>query len=224
MKLVMLLDTECTGLEDTDTCIEVAIAVYSVPHAAVVESFSSLIQHTGGNPAEAVNGIPAEMLINAPYADDVWCYVRERVRWVDAIIAHNAAFDRRFVPGDLASEKPWICSCDDLLWPMAPKPRAGLVALALAHGLGVSHAHRAAVDVDLLARLLTRVREQGTDLHKFLARGLRPKATFQALVPFDRKDEAKAAGFSWEAGSKRWLRTMAIEDAALLPFKVREAA
>ena len=36
------------------------------------------------------------------------------------------------------------------------------------------------------------------------------------------REKAKQAGFQWDPGSKRWLRTMAIDDAASLPFKTKQ--
>jgi DNA polymerase III epsilon subunit-like protein len=218
---VLLLDTETTGTELTDVCIEVAAVVYSVTHAAPVRSFASLIR-ADNNPAEHVNGIPAAMLALAPPAELVWRVVRRMALECDAIVAHNAAFDVRFVPAEVTNGMPWICSCYDLAWPKAPKLGAPLISLCLAHGLGVSHAHRALSDCDLLSRLLTRVHEMGCDLEALLARGLRPKATFQGLVPMSRNNELKEAWFKWKPDTKQWLRTMAIEDAALLPFPTRE--
>lgn len=218
-RTVLLLDTETTGVESDAVAIEVAVALYSVPHAAVVRSFSSLIR-ADANPAEKVNGIPVSLLAEALPPERVWPSVAAFAERSEAIVAHNADFDRRFVPASLAS-RPWICSMDDIAW---PRGQAGmsLIGLALAHGLGVSHAHRAAVDVDMLGRLLSRVAEMGHDLGAMLVRGLRPKATFQALVLYERNHEAKAAGFRWDGDAKRWWRSMAIEDAATLPFKVRQ--
>ena len=217
---VLILDTETTGWEEDAVCIEVAVALYSVKHGAVIETYSSLIRHNA-NPAEAINGIPVDILLTAPECDWVWKKVRALVYEVDAIVAHNAAFDRRFVPMTVTCYTPWICSCDDLIWPKAPKPGMNLVGLALAHGLGVAHAHRAAADVELLCRLLTRVRETVGSLEPFLRYGLRPKALFQALVPKPGA-EAKAAGFRFDWDTRQWLRTMAVEDAAKLPFKTQE--
>ena len=220
--MILILDTETTGVDDGAVCIEVACALYSLKHAAVVRSFSSLIRHHE-NPAEAVNRISPALLAEAPLPGNVWPVIDRMALSVRAIVAHSADFDRRFVPPIVAANAPWVCSMDDLAWPR-PAGRS-LVALALAHDLGVSHAHRAAVDVDLLARLFTRAAEMGADLEAMITRGLRPKALFVALVPFERKDEAKVAGFKWdESVPKAWSRRMAIEDVAALPFKVREVA
>jgi DNA polymerase-3 subunit epsilon len=227
VKRVLLYDTETTGTEEDAVPIEVAVAEYDLEHAAIVRTFSTLIWTDAGNPAEPINRIPGALLARASIAPWAWALVDEFAVDVDAIIAHGADFDRRFVPaGHVLREKPWICSLEDLAWPRSEKTPEGfvkgesLVKLALAHDLGVSHAHRAAVDVDLLGRLLTRVREIGTPLLPFLARGLRPKARFQALVSFERKDEAKVRGFTWEPETRRWVKSMAIDDVGLLPFKV----
>lgn len=229
---LLLLDTETTGIGEEAVCIEVAVALYSVEHAATVTAFSSLVR-SENNPAAAVNRISEELVRIAPEPAVAWSRVGRLAKDADAIVAHGADFDRRFVPaGDPALALPWICSMEDLEWPCGEKTaegmsmRSSLVKLALAHGLGVSHAHRAAVDVDLLARLFSRVGDLAAygaapDLTTMLLRGLRPKARFQALVPFERKDEAKVRGFEWEPETKRWLRTMAIEDAGGLPFEVR---
>lgn len=226
---LLLLDTETTGVDDDARCVEVAVALFSVEHAATVTAFSSLMR-ADGNAAAAVNGIPEALVRVAPEPGVAWSRVARLAKDADVIVAHGADFDRRFVPADdPALVRPWICSMDDLEWPAGEKTadgigkRENLVKLALAHGLGVSHAHRAAVDVDLLARLFARVAElarygAAPDLRAMLLRGLRPKARFQAVVPFERKDEAKVRGFQWEPETKRWLKTMALDDVTALPF------
>lgn len=224
MNRCLILDTETDGTEESSVCIEVAAIVFDVKRAAPVRSFSSLIR-AESNGAEGVNRIPAGLLTDAPSPEKVWPAIARMAGECDAILCYGADFDRRFVPPEVVRSAPFICAMDDLQWPRATKPRMSLVALALAHDLGVSHAHRAMVDCDLLARLLARAHEMGIDLEAFLARGMRPKAIFQALVPFERKDEAKIAGFGWnEDGSRRWLRKMAIEDVGELPFPVKEVA
>lgn len=224
MRRVLLIDTETSGLDPkVDVCIEVAAVVYDLQHASPIVSFAALI-HSTANPCEKVNHIPAALLGEAPPSDLIWPRVASMVDVCDAILAHNAPFDRSFVPEPLRTAKPWICTQNDLDWPQQTKPGQSLVNLALAHGLGVASAHRALNDCDLLARLLTRVAEQGTELVPFLERGLRPKATYQALVSFHDNHKAKAAGFQWEPESKRWLRTLAVEDACNFPFLIRQVA
>lgn len=221
MKNVLLLDTETTGTDERAVCIEVAVALYSVEYAAVVRSFSSLIQ-CDTNEAEHVNRIPVGLLASAPAAPIVWTGVARFAAQADAIVAYGAEFDRRFVPAEATCGRPFVCAMDDLQYPRADK-RMTLTALALAHDVGVASAHRAFADVDLLARLFTRVRDMGHSLEAMLQRGLRPKAKFTvADRGFDeaRNVLVKAAGFTWDAGRREWSRMMAIEDAEGLPFRV----
>lgn len=225
MKTILLLDTETTGTDDAAVCIEVAVALYSVEHAAVVRSYSSLIR-AESNAAESVNRISAALLREAPLADNVWPGIEKLGRGVDAVVCHGTEFDRRFVPAQILADVPWICSMSDLAFPRGKGGRESLVSLALAHDIGVASAHRASADVDILARLLTRVHDMGVDLVPFLRRGMRPKAVF---VVADRGfDEARNAlatvnGFEWDKprAPRQWSRNMAIEDAATLPFDVR---
>lgn len=219
---ILILDTETSSLDDSAVCIEVAAALFSVPHASVVRSVSSLIR-AEANPARDVNRIPDALLALAPPASAVWPVVQRFAEHADAIVAHKAEFDRRFVPAAATAGRPWICTMDDVQFPRGASGDS-LVKLALAHDLGVATAHRAAADVDLLARLLTRVREMGHELGPLLERGLRPKAKFVvAERGYDpkRNELAKAAGFKFVPTTKDWIRSMAIEDAAKLPFETR---
>lgn len=219
MKLVAILDTETGGIDPKiHGCIEVAVVTYSIEHRCAVECYSALIRGEA-NEAEAINHIPAGALTWGEPAERVWHSVVAMTDSCEAILAHNADFDRSFTPADALTAIPWIDTMT-LDWPKQSKPGASLISLALDHGLGVVDPHRALSDCLLLARLLTRVAETH-NLVELLARGLRPTATFQALVSFDEKDLAKAAGFHWEAGSKRWLRKMACADVQDLGFRVK---
>lgn len=219
---ILLLDTETDGIDDSARCIEVACVLYSVTHAAPIRSYASLM-YASRNAAERVNHIPSQLLASAPDPDDVWGEVWAMRKAAGAVVAHNADFDYRFVPTEVTEGVPWICSMSDLAWPNAD-PGSSLINMALAHGLGVATAHRALADCDLLARLLTRVHDMGVDLQAMLARGLRPKATYQALVPYEQNHVAKVAGFKWDGDRKMWKRKMAIDDVGTLTFKVREVA
>lgn len=215
MRTVLILDTETTGLGPDAAVIEVGAILYSVEHATVLRAFSSLIR-ADSNAAEAVNRIPAAALVDALDPAAVWSEVSVMaLHWkVEAILAHNAAFDRSFTPPDSALlDFSWICTKSDLTWPKQTRPESSLVPLALDHDLGVAVAHRALADCDLIARLLMRCAELGHDVAAMLARGLRPKVTLMACVSYDDREKAKAAGFRWDAPTKRWLRRMVEEDA-----------
>lgn len=221
IRYVGLLDTECTGLDPKkDRVIEVAVTLFDVKFAQPVMSFAALIQGEAKNEAELINKIPAGMLPEAWPGARVWAATRQILEPAQIVIAHHAEFDQKFCP-DLG--KPWVCSEEDISWPDSQKGgRAGsLASLALSLGLGVASAHRAAVDVDTIARIFTRLVERGHNLEAMLIHAMRPKGMFHSLAAFEAKDTVKAAGFRWDPDNKIWWRRMAIEDAAKLPFKTR---
>lgn len=221
IRYACLLDTETTSLEPPPVgkTIEIAVMLFDVKHAQPVASFASLIR-SDSNEAHAVNGIPPEMLLGLQDPELVWRAVRWVIGHAQVVIAHHAAFDKQFVP-DL--DKPWICSENDIKWP--GRARGGSLAhLALSLGLGVASAHRAATDVDTLARILTRLAEMGHPLEPILLHAMRPKVRCISLAPFEQKDIVKAAGFRWEQDKKIWWRDMPLEDTNELPFKVRVQA
>lgn len=222
----LILDTETTGLTPpptgTDQAIEVGCVLYDLVLAAPVTSFASLI-HADANPAETINRIPVAALRSAPPADNVWSYVRALAGRAEVILAHRADFDRAFVPAGVTGSTPWVCTKFHVDW-VHGKPGDHLVHLALAHGVGVLDAHRALTDCETLSRLLTRAHQQGQDLVRLVQRAMRPRVKVQALVSYDDRDKAKAAGFAWDPAARQWLRDMPKEDVGTLPFKVREVS
>lgn len=218
IRYAAILDTETTGTDPSrDRTIEVAVMLFDVKRAQPVASFASLIKGDASNEGFEANRIPPEMLPEAREADRVWSAARWIIEPAQVIIAHNSEFDRQFTP-DLG--RPWVCSENDIKWP--GRARGGsLVHLALSLGLGVAHAHRAMSDVDTLARILTRLAEQGHDLEPVLLHAMRPKVMCHSLAPFEQKDVVKSAGFRWDGDKKVWWRRMPLEDTKELPFKVR---
>lgn len=223
VRRLLIIDCETTGLSPVmDSVIEVAVILYDVEHATVRSAYSSLLR-CHHNPAEPINRISPAAIVNADDGTATWRFVESIAGNAQAIVAHNAEFDRAFVPPSLRTCLPWICSKDDIRWPKQTREGASLVSLALEHDLGVAVVHRAMADCDLIARLFTRARELGADLDAMLVRAMRPKGEFVALVSYDDRDKAKAAGFRWDAETKQWWRRMAIEDAAVLPFHTAPA-
>jgi len=218
IRYIALLDTETTGFDPSvDRTIEVAVMLFDVKHAQPVASFSSLIRGEPKNESEAVNGIPPDMLPEAREAERVWSAARWVIEPAKVVIAHHAEFDRQFTP-DLG--KIWCCSENDFKWP--GRARGGsLVQLALSLGLGVASVHRAAADVDTLARIFTRLAERGTDLEALIREAMRPKVLFHSMAPYEKRDEVKAHGFRWNPDRKVWWRRMPPEDTKDLPFRVK---
>ena len=216
---LLIVDTETTGTDPArDRIVEIGAVLWSVANGCALATWSDLV--TGeGNEAEAINRIPAAALACGVERSAAMGTLRALARRANVAVAHNAAFDRAFLAEDLGL--PWVCSMDDLAWPRAVSGR-NLAAIALAHDVGIVTAHRAVADCTILARLFERVTELGHDVGEMVRRGLRPKATYQAMVSYADRELAKAAGFAWDGTAKRWTRRLAPDDAAALPFKVVE--
>ena len=224
MKTITILDTETNGLDLTQSqCIELGYVRWSVEHRCM-QSCRSVLLDRKSNEAQSVNGIAPELLRFGVSDREAISVLAEALFDSDAIVAHNAEFDRQALGPLLDAQvelPPWICTLEDFIWP-EPSDSQSLVNIALAHGVAVVSAHRAIHDCLLLARLLERL---GSDVDSALAvalkRAQRPKAKFVSLEPFARKDEVKAAGFRWDNDRRVWWKRMAIEDAAELPFRMR---
>lgn len=220
-QVLLLVDVETTGLEPprAELC-EIGAVLFSTAHRAVIQQLSFLLPVTI-NDAEAINGIdPSLTLQSAPTAQPRALFF-SLVAQADALVAHNAAFDRPWIEGFFALNSqpaptaPWICTCEDIDWP-GVRPNPSLQALALGHGIPVWSAHRALTDCIYLAQIL----ERTPDLELRLAEGLEPRQLVAALLPFNRKDEAKAAGFRWHPELKQWRRRCTATQIEDLPFDV----
>lgn len=203
----------------TSRCIEVACILYDLVHAAPIASCSYLIA-ADENPAEAVNGIPTALLQRSRFLPDPWDMCIHMAESADVILAHRSDFDRSFVPLSIRDAKPWVCTKFHVQWPKG-KLGDALVPLALAHGVGVVHAHRAMSDCDTLARILTRVHEMGNSLPELIVKAMRPRKRVVALVSYDDREKAKQAGFAWDPQKREWWRDMPVEEIGGLGFEVR---
>lgn len=226
MKTVLLLDTETDGVNHkVHRIIEVATILYSLEFATPITSFAALLPGEN-NDAESANGIPPGVLKYASARAMTAAVVDDLISSCDAIVAHSASFDRYFMQdviedwGISIEYKPWICTMRDVDWPKKTKHR-NLSSIALAHGVPLVAAHRALTDVDILARLLTRVSETGTDIEELMVRAMRPKVLVEALVDYDDRHLAYAHGFDWDPVKRQHLRELPEEDIDELPFKCK---
>jgi DNA polymerase-3 subunit epsilon len=215
---VLFVDTETGGLDPKkDPVVELGFVLWNVEAAAAVTCWSSLI-FGATNDAEDANHIPKGALRHGIPPEVGFSVLQKYAQRADVVVAHHAEFDKAFLP-DLG--KPWVCSMEDMVWPGAkPGGFTSVVALALANGIGVSSAHRALTDCLLLSRLFERAVERGWDIRAMVRHGLRPKAEFVSLAPYDDREMVKANGFKWFPEDKEWRRRMAVEDAGKLPFRV----
>lgn len=124
----------------------------------------------------------------------------------DYLIAHNAVFDQQWGLFDELWQ-PWLCTYEDFIWPRNPNPTS-LVNTALNHGIGVTKAHRALSDCQLIAELFDRTEDLQGAFEKAIARSESPVVRVVASVSFEEKELAKNAGFRWIPEEKLWVKNL----------------
>ena len=220
-KRLLILDTETTALSPQQgQCIEVGAVLFDVASRAVLMQVSFLLP-CEANPAQAVNGIPAAVSRQRqPWQHGLRCF-EAMVEDADALLAHNAAFDRQwFGHGELPTlSKPWICSMEDIRWPAERqlRPTPSVRDLSLAYGVPVWEAHRALTDCIYLVQVFQRC----DSLEALLQAALEPRRLVRARLSYDERQLAKDAGFRWnEPVPKAWSRRLSEREIAALPFPV----
>lgn len=219
---LLILDTETTGLDPSSgACVEVGAVLFRVPERAVLAQVSFLLP-VESNPAEPINGISAAISrLPQPWQAGLRCF-EAMLASADAVLAHNAAFDRQwFGSGVLPQiDKPWICSMDDIRWPAERQLRSNpsVRDLALAYGVPVWAAHRALTDCIYLAQVF----ERCANLEELLEAALEPRQLFRAQLSYAERHRAKEAGFRWnDPVQGAWTRRLSEREARALSFAVQ---
>ena len=220
MNRLLIVDCETTGLDPaTDRLIEVGAVLFDVGDRAVLSQVSTLLP-VRENPVERINRIAARTAQGTPAAviEQAKELVRTLAVHADAYVAHNVAFDSKWLPE--LGDKRWICTMEDVRWPRARKGHPSVVSLALDYGVPVWAAHRALTD----CTYLTQVMEREPALETLLAAALEPRQHYVAEVPYDQRQLCKDAGFVWDRQvPKAWSKKLSATEAAALPFPTRPA-
>jgi DNA polymerase-3 subunit epsilon len=205
VRLGLVVDVETTGLDPRrDEIIEIAMTPFSYSLDGTVfnvgETFQGLRQPSEPITSDitAITGITNEMVAGQVIDP---AEVAKFVAPASLVIAHNAAFDRRFLErySEVFSTKPWACSLSQIDWAAEGFEGTKLAYLAQAAGFFYDR-HRAMHDclatVELLA---TRLPRSGVTGLSRLLDGARA-VTWRIWAensPFDLKDALKARGYRW---------------------------
>ena len=206
----VVVDVETTGLDSTaDEILELAMLAfdYSIDGAfvSVADSFDQLRDPGRLVPPDvtALTGITDDMVAGKS-VDPV--EVGAFVGRADLVMAHNAAFDRRFCERlfPIFAEKPWACSLHEVAWKDEGLEGTRLSQLANAYGFFFD-GHRALHDCEAALELLARPlpRSGRTALSTLLESARRPRWRIRAEgAPFAKRDVLKRRGYRWEAGDR----------------------
>jgi len=199
---VVVLDFETTGLSPGHGDRAIEIGALRLEQGRITGRFQRLM-----NPGRRVSafiegytGITNAMLRNAPPCAEVMAEFSEFMGDFD-LVAHNAAFDRRFLEAELQQIRrgftgEFACSMlvSRRVYPDAPGHRLGtLVAYRDLPASGTFH--RALADAEMTTHLWLRMLEDIRDRHRI---GAIPFALMQQL---SRVSKASAETFLQQAGT-----------------------
>ena len=172
MTRIAVIDFETTGLSPAmgDRATEVAIVL--LENGCVVDRFQSLMNAGMHIPAfiTSLTGISNAMVAAAPDAASVMLRASRFVGQAP-MVAHNAAFDRKFWEAELVRAgavalQPFACTLlvSRRLYPQAPSHKLGV--LVDYHCLPkAGRAHRAMADAEMAASLLGQIQHDLRNRH-----------------------------------------------------------
>jgi len=226
-RLGLFVDTETTGLDPAkDEIIELAMAPFTYgldgEIYVVGEPFQQLRQPSNPIPAEitALTGIDDAMVEGRTIDPEA---VAAFAAPAALVVAHNAAFDRKFLErfSSVFTTKPWACSMSEVDWAREGFESTKLAYLASGAGFFYDR-HRATHDCLAALELLARRHPASgrTGLHQLLERARTPSWRIWAQhSPYDLKDRLKARGYRWNGESGPAPRAWYID----VPEAAREA-
>lgn len=174
MKNIVIIDIETTGLSPlTDKIIEIGALLFNIEHKIVLQTCSFFLP-CNNNPVEHINNIKAEWTSKHRSHSGGILMLRNMIKQADAIIAHNAKFDKGFlleIPylKKVLSSATWLCTKDNFKWPVA-LPRKRLQDICSSMGVDYVGAHRSISDCEFLAKCFSKVDDLQARLEDSLLR------------------------------------------------------
>jgi DNA polymerase-3 subunit epsilon len=217
----VVVDVETTGVEpEQHKIIELALRRFRFDAAGVIVKLDrshAWLQDPGApldKEIAALTGLTDANLAGQAIDDAA---ATKLLNSAAVVIAHHAAFDRRFVERRLpeASGLAWACSCHEIDWQAAGFHGVGLGWLLAQAGYFFNGAHRAGSDVDaVIALLRLELPSGGTALKELIATASAPSWEIRAVgAHFDVKDALKGRGYRWHDPTRTWRREVKDRDA-----------
>jgi DNA polymerase-3 subunit epsilon len=166
-KPIVMIDFETTGLSPAAGARITEVAALRIAEGKIVERFVTLVNCNVSVPSyiTSLTGITQAMVDSAP---PVAAVVPELLRFIgsDALSAHNASFDEKFLQAESRSlglrsaHERLICSLklSRRLFPGLPSYKLGHLSSSLGIRFGGS-AHRAEADAEVSAKVLIHIGE-----------------------------------------------------------------
>lgn len=233
----LCIDTETTGLDHArEKIIELGIVAFEYdPDTAAIIRISdrySGFEDPGvplADEIKQITGITDEMVAGQKFDDEA---VAALAQDASLVIAHNAAFDRKFVETrfPVFASLPWACTVSQINWQEERVSSRTLEYLLYKCGGYCINAHRALDDTEgLLGLLLGRLPVSDMPIFKAL---LEESALITSKIcavgaPFDKKEDLKLRGYRWNDGSRGgtkgwWVTVSRDHEAEELAFLAKE--
>lgn len=170
----VVLDTETTGLSYDDGAEVIELAAIKVNNGIIVDTFNTFVYPERGISPEAqrINNISTDMLANAPkmqvVLNNFMSFIQNEV-----LVAHNAAFDLKFLNGYARHfyghqlSNNFLCTLE-ISRELLPNQKHTLSSLVEYFGISAINTHRALDDcrstVGLLGCLNTLLMQSGNNM------------------------------------------------------------
>jgi len=221
--IILGVDTETTGLDfENDRITELGWCLWDTERKYPLVMQNDLIKDHGMQISPAITeltGITNEM--TEAYGITLLTSLRVMHHYsyhADIMVAHNAKFDRGMIEAAMKrldleiSPKPWVCTNTDIPYPKHIQTRK-LTHLCGEHGFLNPFPHRALTDVLSMLQMTS-----GYDWKEILEVCKSPLIVLEAQcqkpwqddAPDGKKDtdRAKALGFWFDFGTKKWMKNL----------------
>lgn len=210
------IDVETTGLDvESGRIIELALRRFRYDDSGNITDIDQSYEwrEDPGEPLSSeittLTGLTDDALVGQEIDEEA---ATRLIRSASFVVAHNAAFDRKWIEARLPSTcgLAWCCSMTEIDWRARGFDGRMLGYLLLQSGYYFC-GHRASVDVDALIQLLTNQDSDGrTALAEMIAHAGKPSWIIRARgADFGLKDALRARGYRWNPVRKVWWREVA---------------